>query len=181
MKIKSAGRKNWPRTVSDEELVLQVPGGVIVDYRAGEVLRPLDVGFCGHTLRILDTGYRWLHFAPIAEHHALTVQLNPQLRPLQIYVDICDGHGLDANGVPFTHDLYLDVLAVCDVLPDGSWHVTETEIIDGPELDEALNLGKVTRAQFDLAWAEARSVEAQLQENDFPPLRVVQAYLRDRP
>ena len=167
--------------MSDEELVLQVPGGVIVDYRAGEVLRPLDVGFRGRTLRILDTGYRWLHFAPIAEHHALTVQLNPQLRPLQIYVDICDGHGVDANGVPFTHDLYLDVLAVCGVLPDGSWHVTETEIIDGHELEEALAGGKVTPEQFSRAWAEAKSVEAQLQENDFPPLRVVQDYLRDRP
>lgn len=160
---------------------MQVPGGVIVDYRAGEVLRPLDVGFRGRTLRILDTGYRWLHFAPIAEHHALTVQLNPQLRPLQIYVDICDGHGVDANGVPFTHDLYLDVLAVCDVLPDGSWHVTETEIIDGHELEEALAGGKVTPEQFSRAWAEAKSVEAQLQENDFPPLRVMQAYLRDHP
>ena len=152
-----------------------------MDYLVGEVIRPLDVGFRGRTLRILDSGFRWLHFAPITQKHALTVQLNEYHRPVQIYVDICDGHGLDEAGVPFTHDLYLDILAVCAVQSDGSWHVTETEIIDVPELDEALHLGKVTRAQFDLAWAEAKSVEAQLQTNEFPPLEVIQAYLRDHP
>lgn len=177
MKIKSAGRKNWHRAISSTEQVIHIPGGVIVDYFAVQVARPLDVGFRGHTLRILDNGFRWVHFAPTSENHALTVQLNDQNRPVQIYVDICDAHGLDADGVPFTHDLYLDVLAVCQVHLDGSWGVTETEIIDQDELEDALQAGKVTREQFDLAWNEARQVEADLQQNTFAPLQVIQSYL----
>ncbi|WP_135227709.1 DUF402 domain-containing protein [Deinococcus fonticola] len=180
MKLKRAGRKGWPRVVSDEELVLHVPGGVMVDYVAGEVVRPLDVEFRGRTLRILDSGYRWLHFAPVSANHAVTVQLDQHLEPVQIYVDICDGHGIDPDGVPFTHDLYLDVLAVCEVQADGTWHVTATEIIDLAELDEALTAGKITPTQFELAWAEAKGVEGQLNANAFPALDVIRAYLRDQ-
>lgn len=179
--MKSAGRKNWPRVTSGEEHLHHVPDGVIVDYLAHEVIRPLDVGFRGRTLRILDSGFRWVHYAPVSEHHALTVQLNAEGVPVQLYVDICDGHGLDEEGVPYTNDLYLDVIAVCDVLPDGSWQVTETEIIDVNELEEALQAGKVTPEQFDLAWLEARKVQAALTMNSFAPLEVLRHYLITKP
>lgn len=78
-----------------------------MDYRAGPVLRPLDVLFRGRTLRIPDTGYRWVYFHPAGVPHALTAQLDAQDRPVQLYVDICAGGGLDADGQPFVTDLYL--------------------------------------------------------------------------
>lgn len=179
MKHKRAGRKGWARVLSDSEQIIPVAGGIIVDYRAGEVVRPLDVPFRGRTIRILDTGYRWIHYAPAATHHALTVQLDAQDVPQQIYVDICEEHGTDPDGIPCITDLYLDVIALCDVLPDGRWHVTETEIIDQDELDEALQAKTITRAQYDLAWAEAKRVENALHRQAFAPLRSIWAYLHE--
>lgn len=181
MKHKRAGRKGWKRALSDTEQVIHVPGGVIVDYVAGEVIRPLDVGFRGRSLRILDSGFRWVHYAPAGEHHALTAQLDAAGQPVQLYVDICDGHGLDPDGIPFVNDLYLDVLAVCEVQPDGHWHITDTEIIDVDELDEALQTGKITRAQYDMAWREAKSCEARLRIQSFPPVQVLERYTRGLP
>lgn len=179
MKHKRAGRKNWHRAVADEEQVIHVPQGVIVDYTAGEVTKPLIVAFKDKSLRILDTAYRWVHFAPHGKNLALTVQLDEKGVPQQLYVDICDGHGLDPDGIPFVNDLYLDVIALCEVQPDGHWRVTDTEIIDQHELEEALGQGKVTQAQYDLAWAEARAVEAALRAGTFEAAETVRQYLTD--
>lgn len=178
MKRKRYDRRDWARVQSGTQTLTSLPGGVMVDYRAGEVVRPLDVPFQDRTLRILDTGYRWLHYVEPGQHHALMVQLSDRDQPLQLYVDICDSQGLDPDGIPFIHDLYLDVIALCEVLPDGCWHVTATEIIDMDELDEALAVGKITQAQHDLAWAEARAVQQALETNTFPATQMVQEYLR---
>lgn len=177
MKHKRAGRKDWHRAVTDQEKIIYITHGVIVDDQAGTVTKPLEVPFRNRSLRILESHYRWIHFAPFGKNCALTVQLDAQNVPQQIYVDICDGHGLDPDGVPFVNDLYLDVIAVCDVLPSGRWYVTETEIIDQQELEDALREGQVNQAQYDLAWAEARAVEASLLAQEFPPLEVVREYL----
>ena len=87
--------------------------------------------------------------------------------------------GLDPDGIAFIEDLYLDVIALCDVQPDGRWHVTKTEIIDVDELEDALREGHVTPAQYDLAWTEARAVEAALRTQTFGPMDVVRGYLTD--
>lgn len=179
MKHKRVGRKNWHRVLADEEQVIHVPQGVIVDYTAGEVIKPLVVAFKDQALRILDTGYRWVHFAPAGKNHALTVQLDAKGVPQQLYVDICDGHGLDPDGIPFVNDLYLDVIALCEVLPTGHWRVTATEIIDQHELEEALQQGKITQAQYELAWAEAKAVKTQLEAQAFDPLDLIRTYLSD--
>lgn len=179
MKHKRASRKTWHRVVSSEETILHVPSGVIVDYTAGEVNKPLVVPFRDRQLRILDTGYRWLHYSPTRKNHALTVQLDAGGVPIQIYVDVGDGAGLDDDGVPYINDLYLDVLAVCEVRPDGHWHITETEIIDQHELEDALAAGQVTRAQYDLAWAEAKAVQVALEAQKFSALETVRQYLTD--
>ena len=181
MKRKRYNLPGWHRWGEGTHHAIAFLNGSGADFRATTALKALEVPFKGRSLTIFDHGYRWIHYAPAGKKHALTVHLDGQNKPVQLYVDICEDSGIDPDGIPFVDDLYLDVIAVCDVQPDGSWHVTETEIIDGHELEEALAGGKVTPEQFSRAWAEAKSVEAQLQENDFPPLRVVQAYLRDHP
>lgn len=179
MKRKRAGRRGWHRVVSDQETVLNLHDGQIVDYLAGEVTRPLEVPCCGQTLKILDTGYRWLHHSPNGKNHALTVQLDRQGLPQQLYVDVGDGVGVDDDGMPYINDLYLDVIALCRVETDGSWRVTATEIIDQHELEEALQAGQVSQAQYKLAWAEARAVEAALKAQNFASLEVLRNYLAD--
>lgn len=179
MKHKRASRAGWHRVARGEETVLALPHGRVVDYVAHEVGTPLVVPFRGRELRILDDGYRWVHYSPTGQNHALTVQLDPSGVPVQLYVDVGDGVGVDEDGVPYIDDLYLDVLAVCEVRPGGGWHVTETEITDVADLDAALQEGRVTPAQHALAWQEARAAEAALRAGTFAPLDVVRGYLSD--
>lgn len=179
MKHKRASRRGWHRVAREDETVLALPHGQIVDYVAHEVTAPLVVRFLGRDLRILDDGYRWVHYSPTGHNHALTVQLGPSGVPVQLYVDVGDGVGVDEDGAPYINDLYLDVLAACEVQPGGTWRVTDTEIIDVEELDAALQAGLVSARQYDLAWAEARAAEAALRAGTFAPLEVVRGYLSD--
>ncbi|MFC5849993.1 DUF402 domain-containing protein [Deinococcus petrolearius] len=179
MKHKRASRRGWHRVAREDETVLALPHGRIVDYVAHEVTAPLAVPFRGRDLRILDDGYRWVHYSPTGHHHALTVHLDPSGVPVQLYVDVGDGVGVDPDGVPYIDDLYLDVLAVCEVRPGGEWHVTDTEIVDVADLDAALAEGRVSAPQHALAWQEARAAEAALRAGTFGPLDVVRGYLSD--
>lgn len=181
MKHKRFDFLHWHRIQqgTGEQTTLRFPAGTLTDFQADEVLKPLRVSCCGEERLILDRGYRWVNFAPNGKNHALMVQLDEKGVPQQLYVDICDGHGLDPDGIPFVNDLYLDVIALCEVQPDGHWRVTDTEIIDQHELEEALGQGKVTQAQYDLAWAEARAVEAALRAGTFEAAETVRQYLTD--
>lgn len=179
MKRKRFDYRNWHRATSGEQTTLQLPGGLLVDYRAGEVTKPLRVPFRGRELLILETGYRWVHFSPTGQKHALTVQLDGAGVPQQLYVDIGEGTGVGEDGLPYIDDLYLDVIALCEVQPGGTWHVTETEIIDGDELEDALQRGAVSLQQAEGAWQAAREVEAALLGQAFAPLETVRRYLSD--
>ncbi|MHA0033633.1 DUF402 domain-containing protein [Deinococcus sp. PESE-13] len=181
MKHKRFDYLHWHRIRegSGEQTVLSLPGGVLTDFQAAEVTKPLRVACCGQQRLILADGYRWVNFAPTDKHHALMVQLDERNVPQQLYVDIGLSTGLDPDGIAFIEDLYLDVIALCDVQPDGRWHVTKTEIIDVDELEDALREGQVTPAQHDLAWSEARAVEAALRAQTFGPVDVVRGYLTD--
>lgn len=155
--------------------------GWVSDFTAGKVLKPLVVTVCGETRPILQDGFCWVQYQEDGNHNALTVHLDSAGVPQQLYVDIGQTTGLDADGIAYIDDLYLDVTVVCEVQPDGEWHVTKVEIIDIDELEEALSAGKVTPEQYELAWAEARAVEAALLEQRFEPVNVIRAYLQVRP
>ncbi|GAA5512228.1 hypothetical protein Dcar01_00942 [Deinococcus carri] len=162
---------------SGEQQVLRVPNGWLVEYRPGKVETPLDVTLLGQTVRVLDSGYRWVDVVPDTGHHALKVQMDGQGVPRQLYVDIFRESGLDAAGVPWVNDLYLDVVALCQVLPDGRWQVTAAEIIDVDELEEALAAGRVTPREAALAWEQAQAAQAALLAQAFPLLEVVRQYV----
>lgn len=126
---------------------------------------------------ILESGFRWVQYAEEGQQHALTVHLDPAGVPQQLYVDIGARVGRDPDGIAYIDDLYLDVTALCEVQPDGTWRVTATEIIDVDELEDALAMGLVTPEQYALAWAEARRGEAALQNGEFAAVDVVRDYL----
>ncbi|WP_051517242.1 DUF402 domain-containing protein [Deinococcus phoenicis] len=161
-----------------EQQVIKVPGGSIVDYRPGMVETPLDVTILGQTVRVLASGYRWVDFIPTAGHHALKVQMNEWGVPLQLYVDVFRESGIDGNGVPWINDLYLDVVALCEVRLDGEWHVTKAEIIDADELEDALAEGRVSQGDAELSWEQARVAEAALREQNFALVEVIRQYVR---
>lgn len=175
MKRKTFDKRGWHRAASIGQSALQLPAGTLVDVLALEVTQPKTVVLGGQSLCILDTGYRWVHYAPHEAQHALTVQLDAGGVPVQFYVDVGAGSGVGAEGLPYMDDLYLDVVA--RVSPD--WAVLNSEIIDEDELEAALKNGEVTQEQYALAWAEARRIEAALQAGAFKPVDVVRGYLSD--
>lgn len=175
MKRKRFDKRDWPRVRRGVQSVLQLPQGVIVDYLALEVARPLTVPFQGRELTILDDGYRWVHFAPHGAHHALTLQLRPDGHPEQLYVDVTLGGGTDDDGLPWAWDLYLDVIGTLD----ERWQVQATEIIDLGDLNAAVQAGLVTAEQDAFALEEAARVQAALFAGTFTPLDVLRRYLED--
>jgi len=169
----------WARAESGEQRVGRVPGHIIVDYRAGRVLHPLDLWSCGEQVRLLDTGYRWLRVHPHGGGegvvgHALTIQLDAEDMPVQLYIDIHGGEGVTDTGLPWHDDLYLDVLARVDPL---TWAVVAVEYIDQDELQAALEAGLVTAGQVAASYAEADRVRADLLAGSFGPLEVGRASL----
>ncbi|WP_264774631.1 DUF402 domain-containing protein [Deinococcus aetherius] len=122
-----------------------------MDYSPGQGATPLDILLFGQTVRVLDSGYRWVDFIPASGHHALKVQMDARGTPVQLYVDIFRESGLDTAGVPWINDLYLDVVALCTVELDGTWRVHRAEIIDVDELEEALHRGLITAEEATLA------------------------------
>lgn len=122
-------------------------------------------------------GFRWLYWVPKEGHHTFLVFLNGAGQPEWFYADVIAKAGIDEAGIPWTDDLYLDVVALCEVLPDGRWRTIEAEIIDQDDLEWALKTGKITPEQHAFAWAEANAVQHALEAQAFAPLDVVRAYL----
>lgn len=184
MKRKPFDLRPWPRVTRHTQSVTHVPGSVIVDFTAHEVIRPLDVRVPGEagTVRILDHGFRWVRAHPTGTGEgmmgdAMTVQLNAAGRPVQFYVDIHGGEGVGEDGLPWTDDLYLDVIGHPGEAEP--WRVDATTIIDGNELEEAVTLGLVSPTLAEAAWTHARQVEARLRAGTYPPLAVLRQYLED--
>lgn len=176
MKRKPFDHRNWHRVSSSEQHFYNLPQGILVDFIAGKVTRPLVVSSCGEQVVVLDSHHRWIYFAPTGGFHALTVQLDPEDTPVQFYIDINHSNGVSEDGIPYGMDLYLDVV----VLPDG-WQVRAAEIIDGDELAEAVKQGLVTPELADFAWSEAQSVHALLLAQSFEDLLLVQKHLAQFP
>lgn len=166
MKRKSADWY-WPRVPSKRFgiEVLEEPEfrGYLARMEMLEVREPLWVECCGKRICIADGGFVWNKYFVPGAHHSLTVWFDVEGQPIQYYFDICADIGLDAAGVPWYDDLYLDVVG----LPGGPF-----ELIDVEELEAAIQQGAVTQAQYDLAWAEARRLLQRLNDGDYPLLEV---------
>lgn len=184
MKRKTFDLRPWARVTQSTQTALAVPGYVIVDFTAQTVIRPLEVTSPSSNAchLILDDGYRWIRCHPTGSGEgvvgaALTVQLNAAGRPVQFYVDIHGGEGVQEDGLPWHDDLYLDVIG--DPGEADRWTVAATEIIDADELEEAVAAGLVTPELAARTWAQARQVEAQLRAGTYPPVDVLRRYVED--
>ncbi|CAM4067068.1 DUF402 domain-containing protein [Deinococcus marmoris] len=184
MKRKTFDLRPWARVTQSTQTALAVPGYVIVDFTAQTVIRPLEVSRPGSTLRhlILDDGYRWIRCHPTGAGEgvmgaALTVQMNAAGQPVQFYVDIHGGEGVDEDGLPWHDDLYLDVVGDPD--ETARWTVAATEIIDADELEEAVEARLVTPGLAARTWDHARQIEAELRAGTYAPVGVLRRYVED--
>ena len=105
----------------------------------------------GADVPICVAGGRWLELLPEAGGFCVTAMLDPAGNARVWYIDMIAGQGVDADGVPWFDDLYLDLL----VWPDG-----EARLDDRDELDAALAAGGITAAQHAGALATAARLQS---------------------
>ena len=114
----------------------------------------------GKSLVIADAGMAWLSLLPEEGHYCIVAMLDRRGRLVLWYIDMIDGQGTDADGVPWFDDLYLDLV----VKPDGFIHEDDRD-----ELDKALCAGDITLAQHRMAIDTADMLRAGLLR-DLPAL-----------
>ena len=173
MKRLRADRPNWPRILRRHFSMTAVDApdfsGYITLIQFEKVREPLLKSFAGTAVCLVDDGYAWLQQFPRQAHHSVTTMFDAQGEVVQWYIDVCLRQGLDADGVPWVEDLYLDIV----VMPSG-----ECLLYDEDELEAALAQGEISTADYDLAWREARRILAFVEKGEFELLLLAQEHYR---
>lgn len=162
IKRRSAERLDWQRVTERRFTHTQMADpsftGVVTLLCIDAVSEPLWIKTESQDFCIADAGYSWLQYFPSCENHAVTTMFDAHGQVIQWYIDIVKRHGLDAQGIPWWDDLYLDII----VTPDR-----KTAIIDQEELDEALQVGAITAAEHTLAWDVATGLRSSIEQGQF--------------
>jgi len=174
MERRPANLLNWTRILERrfDVVYLQSPTftGYVTRLLLDQVSEPLHKELGGHRSCLADSGYCWLQHFPEGSHHTVTTMIDSTGAVVQWYIDICASHGVDANGIPWFEDLYLDIV----VLPSR-----EAILLDADELDAALLEGKITKTQYHMAWDEARALLVGIANGTMPLLDLAVEHLRD--
>ena len=97
----------------------------------------LENGLC-----LIDNNYYIVEVLPKNENYAMRVYFNEKKERLEYYFDISLKNGLDeATRIPYYDDLYTDITVV----------QKNIEVLDEEELEEALNMGKISKAEYNIA------------------------------
>lgn len=138
--------KTYLRGVSDWDFVMQKQKSenyYLSIKKINEIDQPFIVDISGKSVVYIDNGYYILEFTPLEQFYNARVFLDRNAEVLGYYFDISRGNGVEEN-IPYYDDLYLDIIH-CPADNDF------TVIVDEDELLAALNTGKITREEFDLA------------------------------
>lgn len=97
----------------------------------------LENGLC-----LIDNNYYIVEVLPKNENYAMRVYFNEKKERLEYYFDISLENGLDEETrIPYYDDLYTDITVV----------QKNIEVLDEEELEEALNMGKISKAEYNIA------------------------------
>lgn len=107
-----------------------------------EVTVPQIWNFRGEDIVVCDKGIKWLSILPRDDYYCITAMMDENDEILLWYIDMIAAQGIGEDGIPYFDDLYLDLV----VYPDGTIVVDDMD-----ELEDALETGDITEAQFQLA------------------------------
>ncbi|MFC6591484.1 DUF402 domain-containing protein [Deinococcus lacus] len=179
MRRKVHDLRDWTGALEDTERFQVVAEYLMADFTAHRVRQPLTVDFDGEPLRLSNHGWRWIRAHPLTAPagvvgDALTVLLDRVGQPLELYIDIHAGGGIDpVAGRPWIEDLYLDIAA----LFGPGWQPRHLLLLDADELAAAQAGGRITGAQAEAAHSHAASVLKALRRREYAPLQAVRAYV----
>ena len=110
----------------------------------------------GEEIVVCDKGRKWLSILPCDDWYCITAMLDENEKILLWYIDMIAAQGIDADGIPYFDDLYLDLI----VYPDGTVIVDDMD-----ELEDALSKGDITQEQFNLAVETSQRLQRGMLSN----------------
>ena len=103
---------------------------------------------------LMDDGYYIIEVVPHDENYGMRVYLDDKKNILQFYFDISLGNGVDEETKnPYYDDLFTDV-----TFTDG-----KVAVLDEDELLDALNSGRISKDDFDLANRATEKLLAEIE------------------
>lgn len=147
----------WNKTVPKKEVNLfeteEIYGAFI---NIIEVKKP-QVWFCfDKKITVADNGYKWLVVLPKKDNYAITMYMDRNDVPLLWYIDLIDGISVDADGIPFYNDMFLDLI----VSYDGQ--VVED---DRDEFEKAYFDGIINNKQYQKVISVSEQLKQRISEN----------------
>ena len=118
---------------------------------------------------IANDNYKWLEFYDYNKKYRLSAMYNDKNEIIEWYFDIAREIGKE-NGKPYEDDLYLDVV----LTPEG-----EIKLLDEDELKEAYNRFEVSKADYDMAYEEARKLMNLLKNKKNELQKFTDKYLKE--
>lgn len=103
---------------------------------------------------LMDDGYYIIEVVPHDENYGMRVYLDDKKNILQFYFDISLGNGVDEETkIPYYDDLFTDV-----TITEG-----KVAVLDEDELLDALNSGRISKDDFDLANRATEKLLAEIE------------------
>lgn len=112
--------------------------------------------FNGEDIVVCDKERKWLSILPQDDWYCITAMMDGEGDILLWYIDMIANQGIDADGVPYFDDLYLDLV----VYPDGTIVVDDMD-----ELEDALSKKDITQEQYNLAIETSNRLQRGLLNN----------------
>ena len=106
---------------------------------------------------LIDNGYYIMEYTPMDKLYNARAFIDENLNTVSYYFDISLGNGVD-DGRPYYDDLFLDIIY-------GNKTDNKVEILDEDELQEALESGKITKQDYDLAHSVCSKLADEIQKN----------------
>ena len=159
MQIKDMKRTNWGRVLRKDYIARDFRRnghqGRMSLSMLRELTAPLTIHYPFGDVLIADEGFGWLQIALKELSFWITAMYDRQGQRISLYFDVTAGNCFDNPDNPCFADLYLDLVAIGDVL----------EVLDRDELDEALETGDITLEEYDHGISVCQKLFEFLKEN----------------
>lgn len=163
MKRKIDVRKKYTREVKDMEITivkLDELDAYLTLKEIKEVTSPYSMYVNGELVKKIDKNYTLLEYTPLKENYNVRVYIDDKLNILEYYFDITDGNMIE-EGIPYYHDLYLDVIFYQECATKSSTYIN---LEDRNDLSDALKKGDIDKEKYDFAFKIADKLMKELKE-----------------
>ena len=148
MKLNYADRRNDKNILKKEFKIKDIDNMGFVGKVGLIKIKDLQKDFVGtrpdgSNTVLISKGYNLMTLFPKNENYCITVMYDKDWNILQWYFDMIRYVCKYEDGIPYSEDLYLDVV----VLPNGEFY-----LLDEDELEEALNQKLISKEEYDMAY-----------------------------